>query len=141
MSLDELVNTNAVLIIDDEYTDVQALMSFLDRYNIEYDYAATLEEGIGFIFEAAEGGQAYGAIVLDNHFRNLYLPPGFPEDSFDGIHLASLVAGNYAETAFGLFEGYASQIKEAYPIASSSSAGVRRATQSTTPTSSNQSSR
>ncbi len=54
-----------VLVIDDEPTNVEALLDYFARCGVDYEYVSSLSEASEYLKEASS---PYNAIVCDNHF-------------------------------------------------------------------------
>ena len=106
-----------ILILDDEPSNVEALMSYLDECGISYDYENTLSAGAELIRQSLDDEELYGAIVVDNHFRE----SGFEnyDNNMHGIDFANMVLGKskymneiHKEIAKDYFNGHTQDVSE-----------------------------
>lgn len=81
--------TGKVLVLDDESDNVEALLDFLDRCSVPYDFRETMEEGAAAIRAAHEAGSDYSFVICDNHFKEDV--GGCP--NFNGIDLVKVLMG------------------------------------------------
>jgi hypothetical protein len=101
------MSMDKILVMDDEFANVEALLDYFDRCGIEYDYVSSITEGATQIAEAQEADTPYGLVICDNHFHidelSEYIP-NFQGIDFLNILLGSLQgngASNFAEGYFG----------------------------------------
>lgn len=71
-----------ILVVDDEPSNVEALLNYFERCKIPHEYTSTLEEAAQMLKEARK---PYGAIICDNHFCT---------GEIDGVDFCNIILGN-----------------------------------------------
>ncbi|MFC1691388.1 hypothetical protein ACFL0W_04365 [Nanoarchaeota archaeon] len=86
------MKTSKVLVLDDEPSNVEALLEYFASSGIEYDFEDSLENGANLIANAQKDGNPYDAVICDNHFSGSELSEY--GDVFDGLDLLNTLIGN-----------------------------------------------
>jgi hypothetical protein len=106
------MSMDKILVMDDEFANVEALLDYFGRCGIEYDYVSSITEGATHITEAQEADTPYGLVICDNHFHIDELSEYM--SNFQGIDFLNILLGNLQGNGASTFaEGYFGEHYEA----------------------------
>jgi CheY-like chemotaxis protein len=80
-----------ILVMDDEFSNVDALLNFFERVNLDYNYEEDLATGLEDVQKSISEGHPYDLIISDNHFKETGLE-GYGTN-VEGVDVLNMLLG------------------------------------------------